>query len=141
MLRLAREGKPIKVVEDHIASPTYAPALASRSIDLLERDLDGIFHIGGDEPISWFDFAKLIFEKAGVTANLTPTNDREYRTAANRPKYSALENARLRVYNIAPMPPLAEAIEEYLVARKQFAGRNRSGQPFCCAALRASAAS
>ena len=47
MLRLAREGKPIRVVEDHVASPTYAPALASRSIDLLERDFDGIFHIGG----------------------------------------------------------------------------------------------
>jgi dTDP-4-dehydrorhamnose reductase len=122
MLRLAREGKPIRVVEDHIASPTYAPALASRSIDLLERDLDGIFHIGGGQPISWFDFAKLIFEKAGVTANLTPTNEREYRTAANRPKFSALENARLRVNNITPMPPLAEAMEEYFAARNQFTG-------------------
>lgn len=122
MLRLAREGKPIRVVEDHYASPTYAPALASRSIDLLERGLEGIFHIGGGEPISWFEFAKLIFEKAGVTANLTATNEREYRTAANRPRYSALENARLRVYKIRPMPPLAQAIEEYLEARKQLAG-------------------
>jgi dTDP-4-dehydrorhamnose reductase len=91
MLRLAREGKPIRVVEDHVASPTYAPALASRAIDVLERDLTGIFHIGGGEPISWFEYARLVFEKAGITANLTPTNEREYRTAARRPKYSALE--------------------------------------------------
>jgi dTDP-4-dehydrorhamnose reductase len=118
MLRLAREGKPIKVVEDHSASPTYAPALAARSIDVLERDLDGIFHIGGGQPISWFAFAKLIFEKAGVHADLTPTDEREYRTAANRPKFSALENARLRENNIQPMPPLAQALEEYMVARK-----------------------
>jgi dTDP-4-dehydrorhamnose reductase len=122
MLRLAREGKPIRVVEDHIASPTYAPMLASRSIDLLERDLDGIFHIGGGQPISWFEFARLIFAKAGVAANLTPTNEREYRTAANRPKFSALENARLRAHNIAPMPALAEALEEYFAARNQFTG-------------------
>jgi dTDP-4-dehydrorhamnose reductase len=121
MLRLAREGKPIRVVEDHSASPTYAPALASRSIDLLENDLDGIFHIGGGQPVSWFDFAKLIFEKSGTAANLTPTNEREYRTAASRPKFSALENARLRTHKIAPMPPLAQAMEEYLVARRQFA--------------------
>jgi dTDP-4-dehydrorhamnose reductase len=119
MLRLAREGKPIRVVEDHIASPTYAPLLASRAIDVLERDFEGVFHIGGDEPISWFDFARLIFEKAGVTANLTPTNEREYRTAAKRPKYSALENARLRTSGIAPMPPLAEAVGEYLESRKR----------------------
>ncbi len=121
MLRLAREGKPIRVVEDHFASPSYAPALASRSIDLLENDLDGIFHIGGGQPISWFDFAKLIFETSGTAANLTPTNEREYRTAASRPKFSALENARLRTHKIAPMPPLAQAMEEYLVARRQFA--------------------
>ena len=117
MLRLAREGKPIRVVEDHIASPTFAPALAARSIDLLERNLDGVFHVGGGQPVSWFDFARLIFEKAGVTANLTPTNAREYRTAANRPKYSALENDRIRGCGIAPMPPLAKAVEKYLAAR------------------------
>jgi dTDP-4-dehydrorhamnose reductase len=117
MMRLAREGKPIRVVEDHIASPTYAPALASRSIDLLERDLEGIFHIGGGEPASWFEFARLIFEKAGINANLTPTNEREYRTTANCPKYSALENARMRVHEITPMPPLARAIEMYLASR------------------------
>jgi dTDP-4-dehydrorhamnose reductase len=122
MLRLAREGKPIRVVEDHIASPTYAPMLASRSIDLLERDLEGIFHIGGGQPISWFEFAKLIFEKAGVAANLAATNEREYRTAANRPKYSALENARLRAHGIAPMPDLADAIREYFAARNTFTG-------------------
>jgi dTDP-4-dehydrorhamnose reductase len=122
MLRLAREGKPIRVVEDHIASPTYAPALASRSIDVLERDLDGIFHIGGGQPVSWFEFARLIFEKAGVAANLTPTNEREYRTLATRPKFSALENARLRAHGIAPMPPLADAVGEYFVARQGFAG-------------------
>ena len=120
MLRLAREGKPIRVVEDHFASPTYAPLLASRSIDLLERDLEGIFHIGGGQPISWFEFAKLIFRKAGVTANLTPTNEREYRTAANRPRYSALENARLRAHKITPMPGLEEAVGEYFAARNQF---------------------
>jgi dTDP-4-dehydrorhamnose reductase len=118
MLRLAREGKPIRVVEDHIASPTYAPALASRSIDVLERDLDGIFHIGGGQPVSWFEFARLIFEKADVAANLTPTNEREYRTLATRPKFSALENARIRVHGVAAMPPLGDAVGEYFVARQ-----------------------
>lgn len=119
MLRLAREGKPIRVVADHVASPAYAPALAARSVDLLERDADGIFHIGGGEPVSWFEYARLIFAKAGIAANLTPTDEREYRTDARRPKYSALENARLRECGIAPMPPLAQAVEQYLAARKQ----------------------
>jgi len=123
MLRLARENKPIRVVEDHAASPTFAPALASRSIDLLERDLEGVFHIGGGQPISWFDFARLIFTKAGVSAQLSPTNEREYRTAARRPKFSALDNARMRTEKLQPMPPLEAAVEEYLAARQKYLAR------------------
>lgn len=122
MLRLAREGKPLRVVEDHIASPTYAPALAGRSIDVLEKDLDGVVHIGGGTPISWFEFARMIFAGAGVEANLTATNEREYRTAANRPKFSALDNARLREHGIEAMPPLKRALEEYFAARTQLTG-------------------
>jgi dTDP-4-dehydrorhamnose reductase len=117
MLRLAREGKPIRVVEDHVASPTYAPLLASRSIDLLEHDLSGLFHMGGGEPISWFEYARLIFRIGGIQADLQPTNAREYRTAARRPRFSALANARMAECGIMPMPPLAEAVASYLVAR------------------------
>lgn len=117
MLRLAREGKPIRVVEDYVASPTFAPALASRSIDVLERDLDGVFHIGGGQPISWFAFAKMIFDKAGMAPDLTATDAREYRTAANRPKFSALENARMAACGMEAMPPLDQALDEYFARR------------------------
>jgi dTDP-4-dehydrorhamnose reductase len=120
MLRLASQGKPIRVVEDHVASPTYSPVLASRAIDLLERGLDGVFHVGGGQPISWFAYARLVFEKAGVSANLTPTDESEYRTDARRPKYSALANARLNESGVDPMPPLPEAVEAWLTARKQY---------------------
>ena len=114
MLRLAAQNNPIRVVEDHVASPTYAPALASRTADLVERGTYGIFHIGGGTPISWFDWAGKIFKAAGVNPPLKPTNEREFRTAARRPKFSALSNARMEALGTAPMPSLDEAIREYL---------------------------
>ncbi len=117
MLRMAREGKPIRVVADHVPSPTYAPFLARRSIEMLDRHHDGVCHCGGGEAVSWFDYARLIFEKAGVTADLQPTNEREYRTAARRPKFSALDNALMREFSVTPMPPLAEAVASYVAAR------------------------
>src|ERR1035441_8740992 len=49
MLRLAKGGQPIRVFQDSVASPTYAPLLASRSIDLLDRDQAGVFHVGRSE--------------------------------------------------------------------------------------------
>jgi dTDP-4-dehydrorhamnose reductase len=117
MLRLGASANPIRVVEDHVASPTYAPALASRTIDLVERKLDGIFHIGGGYPISWFEFAKLIFEAAGVQPKLVATNEREYRTPARRPRYSALSNAKMERVGLAAMPPLREALTDYFRRR------------------------
>ncbi len=117
MLRLAKSGQPIRVVEDHVASPTYAPWLAEKSIDLVERNQSGLFHLGGGTAISWFNYAALIFEKAGLKPELQPTNEREYRTVARRPKYSALANKRLEETGIPPMPPLADAISDYLRRR------------------------
>ena len=61
MLRLASEGRPIRVVEDHVASPTFAPLLAARTLDLVERAEYGVFHIGGGTPISWYDYSRMIF--------------------------------------------------------------------------------
>ncbi len=118
MLRLAKSGSPIRVVQDHVASPTYAPAMASRTADMVEHNLDGVFHLGGGEPISWYDYAKLIFELAELEPSLTPTDEREYRTAARRPKYSALSNGKLEAVGIAPMPPLRQALMDYFEKRQ-----------------------
>jgi dTDP-4-dehydrorhamnose reductase len=117
MLRLAASPNPIRVVEDHVASPTFAPLLAARTIDLVERNLSGLFHIGGGAPTSWFQFARLIFEAAGLNPVLLATNEREYRTPARRPKYSALSNAKMERTGLAPMPPLREVLVTYFAER------------------------
>jgi dTDP-4-dehydrorhamnose reductase len=120
MLRLAASGKPIRVVEDHVASPTFAPLLASRTIDLAERDLSGVFHVGGGIPVSWFQFARLIFQAAKLEPMLLATNEREYRTPASRPRYSALSNAKMERAGLEPMPPLEKALEVYFGERAQW---------------------
>jgi dTDP-4-dehydrorhamnose reductase len=118
MLRMAKNGNPIRVVEDHVASPTYAPALASRTADLVNKRCSGLFHIGGGEPISWYNYARLIFQLAQVMPELKPTNEREYRTPAKRPPYSALSNSKMEGQGIDPMPPLRDAVAMYLKARE-----------------------
>jgi dTDP-4-dehydrorhamnose reductase len=118
MLRLAHSGTPIRVVEDHVASPTYAPALADRTARLIEQGAVGLFHIGGGEAISWYKYAAMIFDLAGVRPELVPTNEREYRTAARRPKYSALSNSKLEAAGIPRMPSLREALATYLHERE-----------------------
>jgi len=119
MLRLAQEGKAIRVVEDHVASPAYAPALANRTVAMVEKGISGLIHCGGGHPVSWYDYAKVIFREAGLSPLLHATNEREYRTAARRPQYSALSNAYMESLGIEPMPPLDIAIRSYLQIRQR----------------------
>ena len=117
MLRLAASNQPIRVLNDHVASPTYSPFLAARAAELVDRNLTGIFHVGGGQPTSWFDYAAMIFRVAGLHPELKPTNEREFRTAARRPKYSALSNAKMERAGIEPMPPLETAVKLYMQER------------------------
>jgi dTDP-4-dehydrorhamnose reductase len=126
MLRMAKANQPIRVVHDHVASPTYAPAMATRTVDMVEKNLRGVFHLGGGQAISWYDYAKLIFELAGVSPVLQQTDEREYRTAARRPKFSALSNAKLEAAGIAPMPKFRDAVRDYLTARTQVTAHRSS---------------
>src|SRR5439155_619784 len=81
-----------------------APLLAAAAIELEQRNCTGVFHAGGGTPISWFEYARLIFDSAGANPELRPTNEREYRTAARRPKYSALSNAKMESEGVAAFP-------------------------------------
>jgi dTDP-4-dehydrorhamnose reductase len=117
MLRLATRPDPIRVVEDYVASPTYAPELARCAADLVNRHAHGIFHVGGGTAISWFDFARMIFEEAGVAPELRPTNAREYRTPARRPRFSALSNAKLESIGVQPVQPLRDCVRAYMSGR------------------------
>jgi dTDP-4-dehydrorhamnose reductase len=119
MLRLANTGQPIRVVEDYVASPTYAPELAVRTAELVDLGTTGVVHVGGGVAISWFDYARLIFEVAGLSPELKPTNEREHRTVARRPKFSALSNAKMERLGVRPMPPMREAVHDYMARRKQ----------------------
>jgi dTDP-4-dehydrorhamnose reductase len=118
MLRMAKANTPIRMLQDHAASPTYAPALASRTADMVEKKIGGLFHIGGGETVSWYAYAKLIFDLAGLSPALQATDEREYRTPARRPKVSALSNSKMESMGIPPMPPFNEAVRAYLNARE-----------------------
>ena len=119
MLRLAGEGKPLRVISDSFASPTYAPAIAERTADLVEQGIGGLFHLGGGEAISWYDYAGLIFEEAGLKpSSFTATSQSEFKTAARRPKFSALSNEKLEAAGMKSMPTLRQAVAEYLKVRQ-----------------------
>lgn len=118
MLRHAHAGRPLRVVTDTIASPTFAPALAEKAVALATAGASGIYHAGGGEAISWYDFARLIFDVSQIEATLEATTRAEYSSAAARPRYSALSNGKLEAEGFGAMPALRDAVIEYFDRRE-----------------------
>jgi dTDP-4-dehydrorhamnose reductase len=127
VLRKAAEGAPLRVVEDFFATPTYAPALAPRAIELLEKAPSGLYHLGGGTAISWYHYALKILEIAGLRADIAPTNHREYVMTARRPMHAQLSNAKAESHGIRPMPSLDEALTKYLRLRERFKPQKARG--------------
>ncbi len=121
MLRLASEGKDIKVVNDQFGSPTYVKDLAEKVKELIESHRPyGIYHITNSGACSWYEFALKIFELSGLKVNVKPVKSEEFKTAAKRPTYSMLINTKL-----PPMRPWEDALRDYLVETGRI-------KPNCC---------
>jgi dTDP-4-dehydrorhamnose reductase len=120
MLKMGRAGKPIKVVNDQVLTPTYTRALAPRIKALAETGKFGLYHMTCEGQCSWYEFARAVFELSDVRADLSPTTSDQYYTPAKRPRYSVLENANLnKLATVPPMPHWKDALAEYLEEREK----------------------
>lgn len=97
MLRLGTGGGEISVVNDQIGAPTYAGDLAEFLLtETVSEHLSfGLYHYSNSGEISWYDFAKAIFDLAGMTCKVLPIRTKDYPTTAKRPQYSLLDKGIL----------------------------------------------
>ena len=94
MLKLAEEGRPLRIVNDQFGSPTSCRALARQIQFAVENNWRGLFHATCSGEASWFDFAEAIFKHLNPPPNFSPCPTHEYPTVATRPAYSVLDNSR-----------------------------------------------
>ena len=119
MLRLAREGKPLRVVDDQHGAPTSnlmlakaVPVAIARA--LADRSLEGLYHMSASGQTTWHGFAQAIFEAARVDADLAPIDSAQYPAAAKRPRNSVLDNGRLASRFGIRLAPWGEGLREVL---------------------------
>jgi len=113
MINLSKTKDELNVVSDQIGSPTYTSDLSRLLVDMAETDKYGIYHATNEGYISWYDFAKLIFEVMGITMKVNPVTSEEYITAAVRPKNSRLSKQKLIDNGFSLLPDVKDALERY----------------------------
>jgi dTDP-4-dehydrorhamnose reductase len=94
MLRLAEHQNEVLVVHDQVGSPTYTWHLAYGIVRLIEGLEHGIHHMAAAGRCSWYEFAREIFEQAGVECRVLAATTDMLGRPAPRPAHSALESQR-----------------------------------------------
>ncbi len=116
MLRLRKEKKTIKVVDDQTGCPTYAADLARAILSMADPILAGkktrwgTYHFCGAGAVTWCGFAKAIFGIAAkydtsATPKVIPITSAEYPTPVKRPANSVLDCSKIEEqFGIQPRP-------------------------------------
>ncbi|MCX5994135.1 MAG: dTDP-4-dehydrorhamnose reductase [Chloroflexi bacterium] len=117
MIRLAEEGKPIRVVNDQVLAPTYTRDLAESIRDLLNREASGLFHVTNSGRCSWYEFAVAALAGRKQEVSIQPVTSAKYQTPARRPLFSILASARLQQLGLSNPRPWKEALADYLTER------------------------
>jgi dTDP-4-dehydrorhamnose reductase len=102
MLKLGKERDKLNVVNDQIGSPTYATDLANAILKIIENKnyqtkspATEIYHYSNKGKVSWYEFAKEIFELADIHCAVKPITTKQYPTPAKRPKNTLMNKAKI----------------------------------------------
>lgn len=130
ILKLAKERKELRIVNDQLGAPTWCGAIAQATRQIIlslvghsERNftenmnkVSGIFHLSCRGETSWYGFAKafLDYSKDAQHVKMIPIPSSEYPTPARRPARAVLSNAKIaRDFGIE-MPGWEDALKQCL---------------------------
>jgi len=121
MLHLSRTKDEWEVVEDQVGTPTSTTDLAEAILIVARRisekhDCWGLYHFGGADAVTWFDFAHEIIEAQASLSGRRPSVRRvktvDYPSEARRPANSRLSSDLFSDRFGKHAAPLASRIRE-----------------------------
>lgn len=133
VLQWSRNQSSVRIVEDQVASPTWASMLADVTVKLVAMALSngrdwmlersGIYHVAGRGEASRFTWAERILQldprrDEQVCERLIPAKRSDFNEAAERPAYTALDCTRLeRIFDIE-LPTWDQALQAAMSGEK-----------------------
>ena len=114
ILEWSKEKDELKVVDDQISSPAYTVDLSKAILDLLSTKCYGVYQMANSGYCSRYDWAKYILELSGWKGRLIPAKSSEFKTAAQRPEFSAMDTFPLGETIGYELPDWQDATERFL---------------------------
>ena len=117
IIKKAKAGDPIKVVNDIFMSPTYTYDAARLLDKLVQAGTTGIIHGANAGQCSWYEFAKEALSLANISHPIESIPSSAFPTKAVRPMNSAIASTRLDDITTLKIRSWQEAIASYIQSR------------------------
>ncbi len=118
MLRLGRDRKQLRVVDDQLCTPTSTADLADALVKLIATDAYGLYHATNSGSMTWCEFAREIFRLAKLNVEVIPITTAEFGAKAKRPTFSVLDCSKLASVIGGPILDWRYALARYLASRE-----------------------
>lgn len=114
ILDAAAAGKPLRVVTNEVANPTYTDDLAAALVDLIDTGRYGMYHFVNEGACSRYDFARYALDQAGYSDTpIERISSHQWPRASTPPPYAALHNLAGRMVGIT-LRPWRDAVSDFL---------------------------
>ena len=114
LIKRAKAGGKLKVVDDQVGSPTATVEAAKAICSLLKKKPEGLFHFASAGYVSRFEMAKFIFDKLDMPVDLSSCKTADFPTAAARPLNSCFDCSKIKALLDEPIEPWQVPLERFL---------------------------
>jgi dTDP-4-dehydrorhamnose reductase len=114
ILSRAEAGKPLRVVTDEVAAPTYNEDLARAIVQLINTGRYGVYHLVNEGSASRYDFARRILDAGGhADTPIEPITLAQYQRPSRPPAHGTLRNLAAAQLGIG-LRPWQDALDAFL---------------------------
>jgi dTDP-4-dehydrorhamnose reductase len=108
-----KEGKTVNAAVDQIISPTFVEDIPKAVAVLVEKEVNGIFHLASKEHFSRFEFVNIIADVFNFDKTfIKPVKLADFKMLAKRPKNTFLNIDKIsKFYEIKPLKENLEKIK------------------------------
>ena len=120
MINAGRKQDAVRVVNDQIGTPTYAPDLAGLLVEMIVTEQYGFYHATNAETepgayISWYDLTREVYRQIGYNTEVIPVSTENYGLSiATRPLNSRLDKSKLTETGFSALPDWKDAVNRYV---------------------------
>ena len=115
LLNSFANGAEIRLFEDILFNPLYAPDLSDIVARFMQNNAAGVFNVGAADSVSKAGFARLLADRFGLSlANTRSAVSTDGNLSTPRPKDMRMDTARISKLLGKAMPTVADGVESML---------------------------